>query len=311
MTVSVPRPDRDAESPPRGSDFETGDGHRTGDAQRQNANAAGADRPEHAAPSAPSDVGPSSSSSALRSVRAAFAFFTRIPAGGFPYSDAELAWAPAHAPLVGAVLGAVLGALDVILLPLGPLAAATLVLGVSMFFTGALHEDGLADTADALGGGHDRAKLFAILKDSHIGAFGAAAIAVSVLARAALLAQLGAAALWAFPLAWCAARVGPVWLMVALPYITPSQSKSDRLVRATWRQGFVASAWFAIAAFFAQDAAILDAWRIAAVALAIAIVTAISGFRFYRRAGGITGDFLGATEQLGEIAALAACAWSA
>ncbi|MET0596172.1 MAG: adenosylcobinamide-GDP ribazoletransferase, partial [Polyangiaceae bacterium] len=149
----------------------------------------------------------------LRGIRASFAFFTRLPAGGFPYTSGELAWAPAHAPLVGALVGAVLGALHFVLLPLGALASATLVLGVSMLFTGALHEDGLGDTSDALGGGHDPAKVFAILKDSRIGAFGAAAIAVSVLARAALLAELGGATLWAFPLAWSAARVGPVWLM--------------------------------------------------------------------------------------------------
>src|SRR5688572_1306156 len=57
----------------------------------------------------------------LRGVRAAFAFFTRIPVGGFPYGDRALAWAPAHAPLVGGVVGLALGILDACLLPLGAL----------------------------------------------------------------------------------------------------------------------------------------------------------------------------------------------
>jgi adenosylcobinamide-GDP ribazoletransferase len=244
------------------------------------------------------------------SVRAAFAFFTRIPVGGFPYDDDELAWAPAHAPLVGAVIGAPLGALGVALLPLGGLASAMLVLGVSLLITGALHEDGLADTSDALGGGRDAAQVFTILKDSRIGAFGAAALAVSIFARAALLGQLGQAILFALPFAWCAARVGPVWLMAFLPYVTPeSGAKSLRLVGADWRQVLVASGWFIAASASAVEVDLLSLERIALVGASIMAVSALTGWRYFRRVGGITGDFLGATEQLGEIAALAALAW--
>jgi len=246
----------------------------------------------------------------LRGVRAAFAFFTRIPVGGFPYDDRALAWAPAHAPLVGAVLGAALSALDACLLPLGAFPAATLVIGASMLLTGALHEDGLADTTDALGGGHDKAKVFAILKDSRVGSFGAAAIAVSVLARAALLSQLGQAGMAVLPMAWCAARVGPVWLMAFLPYVTPGiAAKSERLVRARWRQALVASAWVIAGSTWAVVQGWIAAPRAAFAAVAVAVIAALTGWRYYRRVGGITGDFLGATEQLGEIAALAVFAW--
>src|SRR3954453_24121009 len=107
----------------------------------------------------------------LRAMRAAFVFFTRIPVGGFPYRQADWKWAAAHAPLVGLVLGAALGALDGALLPVGPLAAAALVVGASLVLTGGFHEDGLADTSDALGGGSDRARVLSILKDSRIGSF--------------------------------------------------------------------------------------------------------------------------------------------
>jgi adenosylcobinamide-GDP ribazoletransferase len=290
MTAPVADPDRDNPIDPRfGSPAASNRGDHAGE------------------PSPPVDLA-RRSWPALRGIRASFAFFTRLPAGGFPYSSDELAWAPAHAPLVGALLGAALGCLHFFLLPLGALASATLVLGVSMLLTGALHEDGLADTSDALGGGHDPAKVFAILKDSRVGAFGAAAIAISVLARAALLAKLEDATLWAFPLAWSAARVGPVWLMVALPYVTPSQSKSERIVRADHRQALIASAWFGAAALIAIDAGIAPL-RTGAIAAAVIVATVVSGYRFYRRVGGITGDFLGATEQLGELAALAACTW--
>jgi adenosylcobinamide-GDP ribazoletransferase len=246
----------------------------------------------------------------LRGVRAAFAFFTRIPVGGFPYDDRELAWAPAHAPLVGGILGAALTALYAALLPLGSLPAGALVVGVSMLLTGALHEDGLADTSDALGGGRDRSQVLAILKDSRVGSFGAAAIAVSVLVRAALLGQLAEATLWALPLTWCAARVGPVWLMVLLPYVTPSAgAKSERLVRADWRQALVASAWFLAAAATAVGQGWIAVSRAGLAVGIAAAVTAVTGIRYYRHLGGITGDFLGATEQISEMALLAVFAW--
>src|SRR5262245_5739617 len=110
----------------------------------------------------------------IRGVRAAFVFLTRIPVGGFPYRADDWKWAAAHAPLVGMVVGALTDVVDRLLAPAGETAAAVLAVGFSMLLTGAFHEDGLADTSDALGGSHDRAKVFAILKDNRIGTFGGA-----------------------------------------------------------------------------------------------------------------------------------------
>ena len=246
----------------------------------------------------------------LRGMRAAFAFFTRVPVGGFPYDDRELAWAPAHAPAVGGLLGTALGTLCVALLPLGALPAGAMVVGLSMLLTGALHEDGLADTSDALGGGQDRDRILTILKDSRVGSFGAAAIAVSVLVRAALLGQLDSACIWALPLAWCGARVGPVWLMVLLPYVTPTQSsKSAPIVNPQWRLALVATLWFLAASALVVASGWIGLPRMGLTAGAVAGVTTLTGFVYRRRLGGITGDFLGATEQLGEMALLAVFAW--
>jgi adenosylcobinamide-GDP ribazoletransferase len=246
----------------------------------------------------------------LRGVRGAFAFFTRIPVGGFPYDDRALAWAPAHAPLVGAVVGSLLGGLDACLLPLGAFPAATLVIGASMLLTGALHEDGLADTSDALGGGHDKTKVFAILKDSRVGSFGAAALAVSILARAALLGQMERAGAAALPMAWCAARASPAWLMAVLPYVTPGiAAKSESIVRGRWRQALVASVWVFAGSAYCVARGWTTAPRAASAVATVAAIAAFTGWRYHRRVGGITGDFLGATEQLGEIGALAVFAW--
>ncbi|HEY5374168.1 MAG TPA: adenosylcobinamide-GDP ribazoletransferase [Polyangiaceae bacterium] len=246
----------------------------------------------------------------VRAIRAAFIFFTRLPLGGFPYRKADWKWAAAHAPLVGLALGSALGLLDRALLPLGALPAALLVVGVSLLLTGAFHEDGLADTSDALGGGYDTERVLLILKDSRIGSFGGAALVISIVGRAALLAQLGDSVAWALPLAWCGARVGPIWLMATMPYVTAREgAKSRDLTQGGISQALVATGWFAAVSVALVLTGHFAAQRVGALAAALTVVTALTGWRYWVRVRGITGDFLGATEQLSELAALAVLAW--
>jgi adenosylcobinamide-GDP ribazoletransferase len=245
----------------------------------------------------------------VRGVRAAFVFLTRLPVGGFPYTDDEWSWAAAHFPLVGLILGGLMGGVDRALLPLGDLAAALGAIGASLFLTGAFHEDGLADTCDALGGAFDREKILLILKDSRIGAFGACALVISIAGRAALLARLGLDAAWALPLVCTAARLGPVWQIAALPYVTSAASRSRGVARARMTQAWVATAWSVSVGVAAVAMRHFGAARVAAVFTAVAVVTLVSGWRYTRRLGGFTGDFLGATEQLCELAAFGALAW--
>ncbi len=248
----------------------------------------------------------------LRGVRAAFVSLTRLPLGGFPYCAADFSWALAHAPLVGAVVGALTAAVFRVLAPAGEGAAALLAVGFSMLVTGAFHEDGLADTCDALGGGHDRDRVFVILKDSRIGAFGASALVVSIGTRALLVARLGAHAPWALVATGALARVGPVLLAASLPYVTPaSVSKSRELARVSARQAAVAVAWAAAIVVLSAWAGATTVPRAGALAAALGAVTALTGIVYFRRAGGVTGDFLGATEQLGELVALVVLAWGA
>ncbi|MYA34674.1 MAG: adenosylcobinamide-GDP ribazoletransferase [Gemmatimonadales bacterium] len=251
----------------------------------------------------------------LRGARAAFVFLTRLPLGGFPYSAEEWRWASAWFPFVGMVLGGVCAAVWGWLAPLGPWVAAMSVLVLSILLTGAFHEDGLADTADALGGATDREGIFVILKDSRIGAFGGLALVTSIAFRLVLLAQLGsparASALAAAPaallLAHGLARVGPVWLMVALPYASAAAAKSGHVARAGAAQAAVATVvGVAGAAAVAVAAGAIDATGALAAFAAMALATVLCGLRFRARAGGVTGDFLGATEQVNEIAILGA-----
>jgi adenosylcobinamide-GDP ribazoletransferase len=249
--------------------------------------------------------------SPLRAARAAFVFLTRIPLGGFPYTPDEWRWAPAYFPLVGALLGSVTGLVFQALRPLGAGGAAYLALGVSLLLTGAFHEDGLADTSDALGGGYDRAKLFAILKDSRVGAFGASALVISIAGRAALLGQIDGRAVGALALVGAAARAVPVWQIVALPYATPDGAKSGDVMRASLAQAVVASGWPLLLGGALVVAHRVEVWRVLALLGVAALTGVVTGWRYRRRAGGVTGDFLGATEQLCELAGFAVMAWSA
>jgi adenosylcobinamide-GDP ribazoletransferase len=210
---------------------------------------------------------------------------------------------------VGMVLGVFCGGIWLATLRAGSWVAATVVTLASLIATGAIHEDGLADTADALGGGQTRERVLAILKDSRIGAFGGAAIAIILMLRVSLIARLGSAAPLALVLTGAASRLAPVWLMAALPYVTdPSVAKSTAVVRAGRAQGVIATLWVAL---LTGAIGIGHAFTCLELALVwgISIAVAVAGGRvFSARAGGITGDFLGAAQQVGECAMLLALA---
>ncbi len=246
----------------------------------------------------------------IRGARAAFVFLSRLPFGGYPYKDEDYAWAPAHAPLVGLVVGG-LGALTYTLtLSAGPLPAALLGIAVTMMATGAFHEDGLADTADAMGGAiFDRERLLEILKDSRIGTYGTVALVASIGLRAALIAGFGKYGAAAFVLSHVLGRVAPTWLMATMSYVTdPEHAKSRPIVKAQAVQSVVATSYGLVAALVASLWIAPFGWAPWAALAVLPFVTALCAWRFHKRAGGITGDFLGATEQMGEMAVLLALA---
>lgn len=119
-------------------------------------------------------------------IPAAFTLLTRLP---LPVDHAKTGERAARAawayPFVGAVLGLIAGVIALSLAAFGVQTgiAAAVALGTLMLLTGALHEDGLSDCADGLGGGTTLKKRLEIMKDSRIGAFGAAALGVTLLAR--------------------------------------------------------------------------------------------------------------------------------
>jgi adenosylcobinamide-GDP ribazoletransferase len=245
----------------------------------------------------------------LRGGRAAITFLTRVPVGGFPYSAAEWRWCSGWLPAVGAMVGAVCAAACHLTNAAGAWVAAIVAIAAGLLVTGAFHEDGLADTADALGGAYDRERLFAILKDSRVGAFGAAALAVALLLRAALLARLDGAAPAMLIFVGALSRLPPVWLMASLPYVTPAEdARSKPVALARRAQVVLATCTSIVIAAVAWKVGAVSPRELVNVTVATMVTPVICGWRFVVRAGGVTGDFLGATQQVGECALLLAVA---
>lgn len=256
---------------------------------------------------------PNSQLAFLSGARAALAFLTRIPCGKRPLSEVALHWAPAWFPVVGYFLGFVACLAWVGLARAGFMVASVAAVAALALVTGAFHEDGLADTADALGGAFDRAKLFAILKDSRIGSFGATALILVLLLRIAALAKLGPMAVGGLLLGQTISRTTPVWMMAALPYVTPAGSaRSSQVVGGKTIHAVVvaiiASTFAVLAAGLLVLGKLLPVQAVLVSLVLAVIVAVVCGWRFHARAGGITGDFLGATQQLTDAVILVALA---
>jgi adenosylcobinamide-GDP ribazoletransferase len=210
-------------------------------------------------------------------------------------------------PLVGAGVGliAALGFAVAGWLALPPFAAALAALTLAILVTGALHEDGLADVADGFGGGRDRAAKLAIMRDSRIGSYGVLALILVLAARGGSLAAIAdpwiaAAALVA---AHSLSRAGLAPVMWALP-----QARSDGLAAATGRPGG-ADALAAGVIGVVVTLLLLDLAVALVAVLAVAVVQGALALQARRQIGGVTGDVLGAAQQLGEAAVLlVACA---
>jgi adenosylcobinamide-GDP ribazoletransferase len=227
----------------------------------------------------------------------AVSFLTRVPTGTGPVRPAELARFVPWFPLVGALVGAAVGlvyAAAGALLP--PLVAAAVAVTAGVAITGAFHEDGLGDTADAFVGGRDRDDTLRILKDPRLGTFGVVAVAASLLLRVAAVAALPpAAALAALPAAHALSRAAAVGLMAAVP------PAADTGLGATYARALGGrQALLGVAAGLVIAAALLGVWALPAGALTAAAALWL-GHLARRRIGGVGGDVLGAVQQAGEV----------
>ena len=261
----------------------------------------------------------------IRHFLLALQFFTRVPVMGrlaqwVGFSPQMLRASAAHLPGIGWLVGGVSAAVFVVAssgLPgvAGAFAAALLSVVATLMLTGAFHEDGLADVADGLGGSAHRDRALEIMKDSRIGAFGAIALVLALGLKVALVVVLAGRGLPAAAAAMVGAhvlsRLAPMFLIRWLPYAGDNgASKAKPLADAIGR------GVLAVGVLWSVPAVALLVYAHGAVHAAVSLVAAVlaAGWMarlLWRRLQGFTGDGLGATQQVSEIAIYLALAWQA
>ena len=273
---------------------------------------------------------------------AALRFFTRLPVPRWVGHSAEqLNHAARYFPLVGVIVGAVGAAVTLGALHLWPAPLAVLLgMAATLLATGAFHEDGLADSIDGFGGGWTREQVLAIMKDSRIGSYGAIGIGLALLAKFEVLTALATVSpaptfLFALIAGHAASRFAATTLIFALDYARddpglptphpPPQGGGDgssplcgsasiadpalgRPGDGVWSKSKplatrMGKGELAVAGCFGLAPCLLLPAASVTVALTlVALATLLAARYFASRIGGYTGDCLGATQQLAELA---------
>jgi len=236
---------------------------------------------------------------------AALRYFTRLPVPSWVgHSEQQLEQSARYFPLVGVLVGSIGALITVAAAQALPVSLAILAgMAATLVVTGAFHEDGLADAVDGFGGSQQKARVLEIMKDSRIGSFGAIAIALMLLAKFNALAQIDALDGWrTLALALIAghalSRFAATTLMCALPYVREDESaKSKPLARRLSVPELGLAALFGLA-----PCLLLNSWKVWVAVASSAAVTLLAAGYFVRRIGGYTGDCLGATQQVAELA---------
>jgi adenosylcobinamide-GDP ribazoletransferase len=233
----------------------------------------------------------------------ALQFLTRIP---IPTRAAVehhrvVPWFPVAGALIGALVGGVAaGASELV----PPLVAGALAVAVGLLVTGAFHEDGLADVADAFGGGWTVERRLEILKDPRHGTYGVAALSTSIVVRVACAASIvGPAALFASFVA--AHTLGRSAAVVAMRLAPPATESGLGVSAATGMRLVPTTVGLAAGAGLVT---VLTGWWIVPFLTAAVIGTALTVWLAVRKIGGLAGDVLGAVEQVVECLVLVVAA---
>ena len=234
----------------------------------------------------------------MSGVISAIQFLTAVP---IRTKKENLAAAPAWFPLVGLFLGlALIGMYRVFwVLHFERFSISVFLVVLSLFLTGGLHLDGLADTTDALASGKSKEEMLSIMRDSHIGAMGVLSIVCVLLLKISLLSSISSGAMSAsLILTMLLSRWSMVFAMFLFPYAR-AEGKAKILVESTNVKQFVIATIVALACAGAV-------WRLKGlfVFIAISIATYIFARYISKKLGGMTGDALGATNEVIELSVL-------
>jgi adenosylcobinamide-GDP ribazoletransferase len=237
----------------------------------------------------------------------AFQFLTRIPMPSITFEADSLSRATKFFPVVGLVVGS--GAVllqKVLIVHMSRPLAAVVVLTYLVLITGCFHEDGLADTADGLGGGWSKDQILAILKDSRIGSYGATALMLSLLTRYLLLASLPMEHFAGYVVS---SHVLCRWSSLPLSYFLPPARDQDgqgaRIAKLTSLPSLIFGSIFSLVVV-----ALALRWLAIAPVLVAIVAVMLSGWVYAKKIGGVTGDCFGATNQLTEIAVYFCGVWT-
>lgn len=237
----------------------------------------------------------------LEAFLGAVRFFTRLPVPAWVGHSAEgLNRSARYFPAVGLFVGGIGALVYLGAAQLWPHAVAVLLsMAATIYATGAFHEDGLSDATDGLGGGWDKARILAIMKDSRVGSYGVVALVLALSGKFLLLASLPAALLPASLLAGHAvSRLVSTTLIFAMDYVREdAESKAKPLATrlSPWALAFAAALVLPVLYWLPWQQAL-------AACMLAALATVWMARLFLRWLGGYTGDCLGATQQVSEIA---------
>ncbi|MCL2523098.1 MAG: adenosylcobinamide-GDP ribazoletransferase [Betaproteobacteria bacterium] len=235
----------------------------------------------------------------------AIRFFTRLPVPAWVGHSTEALDASArYFPAVGLIVGALAALVYLAARQFWPLPLAVLLsMAATIYATGAFHEDGLSDATDGLGGGWDKLRILAIMKDSRVGSYGVVALWLGLTAKfAALVAFAPAHAPWALIAGHAVSRYASTVLLATMIYVREDQESKAKPLATKLSGGGLAVAT-AFAALGLLPLLCLFPWPGAlAGCLAAALATLWLAAKFRRWLGGYTGDCLGAVQQVAEIA---------
>ena len=239
---------------------------------------------------------------------AALRFFTRLPVPAWVgHAQAQLDHAARYFPLVGLLIGGIGAAVTLAAWTGLPLTLSVLAgMAATLLATGAFHEDGFADSCDGFGGGWEKLQVLTIMKDSRIGSYGSVGIIMMLLAKFCALIEMDEALLApALLAAHAASRLASTSLIHALDYVREDETSRSKPLAKRLGRGELA-----LATACGLAPCLLLPWRDALLGLALAtLVTWAAARYFVRRIGGYTGDCLGATQQVAELAIYFGIVW--
>lgn len=241
----------------------------------------------------------------------ALMFFTRVPVQLRDYRETDLNRSTRYFPLIGVLVGAVAAAVFWLAGQLVPYDIAILLSMIAtILLTGAFHEDGLADAADGLGGGVDKAQALTIMQDSRIGSYGAIVLVMALLLKFHLLALIRPDVLMLALIAGHSLSRYMAVLVIATQSYVRSSGKSKPLATRLQSGDVLLASLFGLLPVIWMGLH-LGEGLLAYVLLPVLVMWAWFGYKLHRRLGGYTGDCLGATQQLTELAFyLGVLAWS-